>query len=145
MEPLATASGGDSFDVVYYDGGCGLCHRSVRFLLPRDRGGARFRFAPIGGQTFGERVSEAERAGLPDSIVVLTAGGDLLTRSEAVLHVLGRLGGGWGVLAKLGRVVPRGLRDWGYDRVAAARHRFFAKPAEACPIVPPEQRERFLP
>ena len=28
---------GDARDTVYYDGGCALCHRSVRFLVARDR------------------------------------------------------------------------------------------------------------
>ncbi|HZH02738.1 MAG TPA: DCC1-like thiol-disulfide oxidoreductase family protein [Myxococcaceae bacterium] len=35
-------------DILFYDGGCGLCHRAVRFVLARDPAG-RFRFAPLGG------------------------------------------------------------------------------------------------
>ncbi|MBI5445766.1 MAG: DUF393 domain-containing protein, partial [Deltaproteobacteria bacterium] len=33
-------------DLVLYDGGCGLCHRSVSFLARRDQDGSGFVFAP---------------------------------------------------------------------------------------------------
>ena len=44
-------------DIVFYDGGCALCHHSVRFLVARDRDGSRFRFAPIGGACFRSELS----------------------------------------------------------------------------------------
>jgi predicted DCC family thiol-disulfide oxidoreductase YuxK len=136
-------------DVIFYDGDCGLCHRWVKFVLPRDSPGSdsnrvpRFLFSPLGSEYFRGRVDEMQRETLPDSIVLLTANGQLLTRSSAVIGILRRLGGVWALLAGLMAVLPRGLRDWGYDRVAAVRHRFFAKPTESCPMMPPEQRERF--
>ncbi|MBM3977909.1 MAG: DUF393 domain-containing protein, partial [Planctomycetes bacterium] len=46
---------------VYYDGSCGLCHRTVRLLALRDRA-ARLRFAPLHGATFLAETSAAERA-----------------------------------------------------------------------------------
>ena len=72
-----------SGDLLFYDGGCGLCHRWVRFVLWADRGGV-FRFAPLGGETFRSRVREDEREGLPDSLVLLTPDGSLRTRSAAL-------------------------------------------------------------
>jgi len=77
-------------------------------------------------------------------MVVLTAEGALLTRSAGVLHVLRRLGGPWRVLAVLSRLVPRPLRDAVYDLVARVRLRLFERPDDACPVVPPHQRARFL-
>ena len=132
-------------DIIYYDGYCGLCHRWVKFVMPRDKDGSKFAFAALQGETFAARVDEARRGELPDSIVVHRPDGELLTKSTAVLHILRRLGGVWKVLAAVGAVAPRGLRDWAYDRVAAVRHRLFAKPNEACPLMPPELRGRFLP
>jgi predicted DCC family thiol-disulfide oxidoreductase YuxK len=35
--------------VVLYDGTCGLCHRSVRWLMKRDR--RRLWYAPLQGET----------------------------------------------------------------------------------------------
>ncbi len=130
---------------VFYDGECGLCHHVVRFALKRERGRELFRFAPLHGPTFAALVPAAARAALPDSLVVRTADGRLLVRSEASLHVLARLGGASGAFATCLRLVPRPLREWGYDRVASVRKRLFAKPATACPMVPRELQQRFDP
>ena len=69
----------------------------------------------------------------------------LLARSDAFLHILRRLGGGWKILAAVLSVVPRGLRDAAYDFIARVRYRIFGKRDELCPIVPPDLRARFDP
>jgi predicted DCC family thiol-disulfide oxidoreductase YuxK len=129
---------------LFYDGQCGLCHRTVRFALAEDRaaGAPPFRFAPLGGEAFVREVPAAVRGALPDSLVLLRADGGVLVRSRAVLHLAERLGGLWRVLAVAARAVPAPVRDGLYDAVARARHRLFARPAEACPIVPAELRAR---
>ena len=132
-------------ELLFYDGGCGLCHRTVLFVLARDASGRAFRFAPLGGATFQAQVPEADRAGLPDSIVIRTEEGALLVRSAAVLHILRRLGGSWRVMAAIGGVVPRVLSDALYDFVARVRLRLFARPDDWCPVAPRELRDRFLP
>ena len=138
---LAPRARGTS-EVVFYDGHCGLCHGFVRFLLRVDRTRA-FTFAPLQGETFTAAVPEAMRRELPDSIVVRTVDGRILVKSTAILYVLDTLGGGWRVLASLLRLVPRVVRDVGYDGIAAVRHRVFAPPPAACPLVPPDLRDRF--
>ena len=130
---------------VFYDGSCGLCHRGVRFVVARDREGRAFRFAPLGGATFLREVDPSVVPGLPDSFIVVTRDGRLLARSEAVLHVGAQLGGVWRVLAAAVRLVPRPIRDFLYDRIAAVRKRLFRAPAEACPVMPAELRRRFDP
>jgi predicted DCC family thiol-disulfide oxidoreductase YuxK len=132
-------------EYLFYDGHCGLCHHAVKFVLRHDRSGTAFRFAPLQGETFLARVGAERRAGLPDSVVVLTREGELLVRSAAFLHIFRRLGGGWRVLAGLLGVIPRGLRDFVYDFVARIRYRVFGKREELCPIVPAELRARFDP
>ena len=107
-------------EMLFYDGHCALCHRSVKFVLKHDRSGKLFRFAPLQGPTFEARVPAERRAGLPDSVVVLTNDGALLVRSDAFLHVLRQLGGGWRVLAAVIGVIPRALHDAAYDFIARA-------------------------
>jgi predicted DCC family thiol-disulfide oxidoreductase YuxK len=129
-------------DLVFYDGNCGLCHRYVRFLLAEDRGEG-IRFSPLNSGIFLGRVAEKDRAGLPDSVVLLRGDGRLLCRSDAVLYLAGRLGGFWRGAGMVGALLPAGMRDAAYDAVARVRLRLFARPAEACPLVPPALLARF--
>lgn len=130
--------------IIFYDGHCGLCHRWVTFVLPRDPDGKRFIFSPLQGELITQKLSETQRAGLPDSVVLLQPDGTLLTKSAAVLAIMRRLGGFWKCLAVLGSIVPGFIRNWAYDAVAKVRHRLFKKPSEACPLMPPELRSRFV-
>ncbi len=132
-------------EILFYDGHCALCHGAVKFVLKHDRSGKAFRFAPLQGATFQSLVFARERADLPDSVVVLTEDGDLLVRSNAFLHILRRLGGGWKILAGMLAVVPRPLRDVVYNFVARIRYRVFGTRDDLCPIVPPDLRTRFDP
>ena len=131
-------------DLLFYDGRCGLCHLAARLTLAADRRG-RFRFAPLGGETFLALVPVDARHDLPDSLVLRTSGGALLTRWAAVVEVLRRLGGPWPALAALGRLLPLRLGDALYDAVARVRHRFFRRPDDQCPVVRRELRARLLP
>ena len=139
MQPLGTTS----TDTLFYDGHCALCHRFVRLALAKDRSGTAFRFAPLHGALFAELVPVGKRGNLPDSIVVLTAEGALLTRSAAALHVLSRLSGAWRLVAGTARLVPSPLRDAVYDAVARSRYRVFGTRDDACPVIPAESRSRF--
>jgi predicted DCC family thiol-disulfide oxidoreductase YuxK len=131
--------------MLFYDGHCGLCHGAVKFVLKRDRTGRAFRFAPLQGSTFDASVPAERRANLPDSIIVLTNDGSLLARSDAVLHVLRRLGGGWKCLAIVFAVIPRIVRDAAYNFIARIRYGVFGKRDDLCPIMPPDLRARFDP
>ena len=122
---------------VFFDGGCGLCHGLVRFLLARDRAGA-FRFAALDSAAARALLGPGDRAG--DTLVV-TVAGRVCTRSEAVLELARRLPAPWAWLAAA-RILPRGLRDGGYDLVARNRHRWRRDPG--CLVRPPDLARRFL-
>ena len=131
-------------DTVFYDGTCGLCHGFVRFLLARDPDGSRFRFAPLGGKTYLATVPPERRFMLPDSVVLVTADGEISVRAAAVERALGRTSGLWRRLGSVMALVPPRAADLGYDAVAATRRRIFGRPGAACPSVPAELRARFL-
>ena len=130
-------------EMLFYDGHCGLCHGAVRFILAEDRAGDSFHFAPLASDSFRAAVREPDRAALPDSLIVLTTDGVLLTRSAAVLHILRRLGGVWRLLSSVVNAVPAPVRDRVYDGIARVRYRLFRAPAETCPLVPADLRRRF--
>lgn len=128
---------------LFYDGGCGLCHRCVRLVLAEDRREDPMRLAPLGGTAFTEAIEAEVREDLPESIVVVTPAGDVLCRSAAVFEIARLLGGWWRLLSAASRAVPRPLIDVGYRLVAAIRFRIFGRTSAACPLLPPELRERF--
>lgn len=130
-------------DLLFYDGGCGLCHRWVLLVLRHDPDGTRFRFAPIGSTAWHDAM-QGRAGSLPDSLVLRTADGRTLVRSDAVLHLAERMGGGWRIVARGAGLLPRWLLDIGYDGVARIRKKLFAPPPAACPILPAELRGRFL-
>jgi predicted DCC family thiol-disulfide oxidoreductase YuxK len=132
-------------EYIFYDGHCGLCHRAVKFVLKHDHSENTFRFAPLQGETIQSHIPAERRASLPNTFVVLTRDGTLLMRSNASLHILERLGGGWRSLASILRVIPRALRDLMYDFVARIRYRLFGRRDDLCPVVPPNLRARFDP
>jgi predicted DCC family thiol-disulfide oxidoreductase YuxK len=132
-------------EMLFYDGHCALCHGTVKFVLRHDRAGAAFRFAPLQGGTFQNLIPAEARKSVPDSIVVLTLDKSFLVRSDAIVHILRRLGGVWRGLAGVLAVIPRPLRDAGYNFIARVRYPVFGRRDDLCPVVPPELRVRFDP
>jgi predicted DCC family thiol-disulfide oxidoreductase YuxK len=120
---------------VYYDGLCALCDGFVRFVVARDRP-ARYRFAPLQGETAAGRFTEPQT-------VVLEEEGRLRLKSDAAIAILAGLAGPWRLTA-LFRLVPRPLRDAVYDFIARHRYQWFGR-REACRLPGPEERHRFLP
>jgi predicted DCC family thiol-disulfide oxidoreductase YuxK len=131
---------------IFYDGGCGLCHRFVRFALARDPEGKHFRFAPLEGEKFAALRNASTRSEMLDdidSIVLSLPDGSLLVRAAAVLEIGKILGGAWRTAAVAVGIIPLRLLNAGYDGIARIRHRIFATPPTACPILPPHLRDRF--
>ena len=145
MSTESQARDAEHSEMIFYDGDCGVCHWAVGFVARHDPEGRTFRFAPLGGMTFDERVDEATRADLPDSMLVLAQDGRLLLRTGGLVYILRRLGGFWAVLGALLWVVPAPLRNFGYDVFARFRKRFVKQPEGVCPILPPPLRSRFDP
>ncbi len=133
----------DKRNIVFYDGECGLCHNWVKFILPKDKN-AVFHFSPIQGDTIKELVNEELRETLPDSIIVHTQDGELLTKTSAVVSILKGVGGFWGSIGGVIDIFPKAISDFVYDFIASIRKKIFASPKDLCPLVPEELRERFL-
>ena len=135
----------DTRSVLLYDGDCGFCAGSVQFLLRQEpaAGRARLAFAPVQG-AFGARVRERfpELVGVDSVVWYDPAGPAVRVRSAAALAAAAHLGGLWAVMAALGRLVPRAIRDAIYDQIAQRR---FKIAVPACLLPTPEERTRFLP
>jgi predicted DCC family thiol-disulfide oxidoreductase YuxK len=132
--------------VLLYDGTCGFCAESVQLVLRHDRR-RTLRFAALQGGFGAEVRSRHPELARVDSVVWVEParegpGERVLVRSDAALSVARYLGG-WFHVARLAALLPRPLRDAGYNLVARHRHRLLAD-GPSCLLPPPEVRERFL-
>jgi len=128
------------FPLVLYDGHCGLCQRSVRFLLRHERGPV-LHFAALTSGTGKKWLSERGVDPDVDAMVFVDAE-ETLTGPDAALALCAYLKAPYRWLRGL-RVFPAGVRRLGYRAIARRRYRWFGK-TESCPLPSPDQAERFL-
>src|SRR3954465_11264908 len=117
----------DRSPLLLFDGTCGFCAQSVQFVLQREHRRRTLRFASLQSRIGAEvRAQHPELEGVDSVIWVEPAGGSgadrVFVRSVAVFHVLKYLGGVWRVVAWLGTIIPRPVRDAVYDFIARNRH-----------------------
>jgi len=132
----------DDRPIIIFDGKCVLCSSFARFVLRADRD-RRFRFlaaqTPVGTalyKHFGLDPVDYETN-------ILLADGEVFLKSEGSLRILARLPAPWPVVAFVGRLVPRPLRDGLYDFVARHRLQWFGSRA-TCYLPDPAHADRFI-
>jgi predicted DCC family thiol-disulfide oxidoreductase YuxK len=128
--------------ILLYDGTCGLCSRSVRWILQRERD-HELLFAPLQGPTAASL--RARFPEIPEQIdtVVLVQDGRARLRSKAFLHAARHLRAPW----RWGfafRWFPAIVLDLGYRVIARIRYRIWGR-VDTCELPAPDQRARFLP
>ncbi len=128
--------------IILYDGTCGLCHKSVKWLLHHERD-HELTFAPLQGETAAKlRAVHPEIPGNVSTIVFI-ADGHVRLRSKAFLYAAQHLTAPWR-WSYAWRWFPGFLLDLGYRLVASVRYRIWGR-ADVCEIPSPDQRARFLP
>jgi predicted DCC family thiol-disulfide oxidoreductase YuxK len=148
----------ESFDIggrllMMFDGHCGFCNASVRWLLRRDRKD-RLRFVALESETAAPLLKRHGRCGTDSAqdvdigtiVVARDVGGateSVLVRSDAVVALLRELPRPWPWVGVALQLVPRAVRDLGYRIVARWRYRIWGR-LESCPIPTDEERRRFL-
>jgi predicted DCC family thiol-disulfide oxidoreductase YuxK len=126
--------------LVLYDGTCGLCDRTVRWLLDRDRRG-RLWFAPLQGRTAEPYRRFAGLGTGRESLVLVEAaagGARIFVEARAVARALRALEGPWALAGTVLDSVPAPLGNAVYRFVS--RHRLHLGGA-SCLLAGP----RFLP
>ncbi len=127
--------------IVFFDGQCVMCNGFLDWMMAIDRS-ALLRVAPLQGETAKRLLPPFPDQSEDWSIYFLDETG-LYSQSEAVIQILRRLGGFWGVLT-VGGVVPVALRDAIYRVVASNRYQILGK-RETCRVPSEQERSRFLP
>ncbi|MEM6296160.1 MAG: DCC1-like thiol-disulfide oxidoreductase family protein [Myxococcota bacterium] len=132
----------DPQQVLFYDGECVLCNRSVRLAIKLDRN-ARLRHAALQGATARRLLGDLA----PEELL-----------AGVTLYDHGAVYRGWEAIAKVGGILYPWLAwaypvlhvpplPWIFTRLYAwvgrNRYRWFGQ-YETCPIPPPEVRARYI-
>jgi predicted DCC family thiol-disulfide oxidoreductase YuxK len=129
------------FSIVLFDGVCGLCTSSVRFIVRRDKS-ERFRFASLRSQVGIEIASAHGLDSKRLETLVLIEGGKPFVRSDAALRIARRLRFPW-CLFGLSVVLPGFFRDLIYKWIASHRYRWFGR-LDGEWMAPPDIEHLFL-
>jgi predicted DCC family thiol-disulfide oxidoreductase YuxK len=132
-------------DIIFFDGVCGLCNRTIDFVLREDRE-RLFLYSPLQGETFRSIKQDYPETLNTDSIFVLRRSPEketLLQKSDALIYIVDRLPS-YRWLAAIGRMLPAPIRDSVYRLIAATRYRIWGK-RDSCRLPTAEERARFLP
>ena len=125
--------------VVFYDGECGLCSRSVLFLL-RNEKGDDLRFCALQSETAREFFQENNLEMKSLDTIVYWDGMRFSFKSTAVLRLISYLKPRYFWL-KIAWIFPRFVRDFVYDIVANNRKKFFKN---TCALPTVEMKNRFV-
>lgn len=120
--------------VIVFDGDCAVCNGWTGLLARADRR-SLFDFVPAQSPRGVQALRAAGRAADDLDTILVLDGARARVRSDAILHAMTRLGGGWRMLDVL-RAVPRPVRDLAYRLFARNRYRLFGH-ATVCRISPP--------
>jgi|SRR5579863_4808857 len=129
----------DDRPLFIFDGVCVLCSGGAAWLMRHDK---RHRFqltpaqSPLGAALYAHYGIDWNETYL------LVSAGRPYAKSSGYLQMCRVVGGWWRLVLVLG-LIPRPLRDWGYDLVARNRYRWFGK-AEYCQLIPEDMRVTLL-
>ena len=125
--------------IVFYDGDCGFCNRTVSFILKNDKSGSVF-FASLQSEFTIELFKEKGYAKPDLSTFYFLEDDKLYEKSNAAIRLAKYLKFPYN-LSRVFKVVPRALRDWIYDGIAKRRQKLMSG---FCVMPDPKDRKRFL-
>ncbi len=124
--------------IVFYDGDCGFCNRSVQFILLYEKDDT-IHFAAIQSNFTAHFFNERGYPSPTLDSLYFFDGKELLVRSDAALAISRHLKFPWGLL-NFFKWTPVKLRDAVYSFVARNRRKLGA---QSCFVPTLEQRKRF--
>ena len=117
--------------ILYYDGHCVLCNKSIRFIINRDRKN-QFKIGLLDAFKSEDKLDS----------VVLVHKGIKYNYSNAIIKSLILIGGVY-KLAVILYVFPKSFRDFIYKIIAKNRYKWFGK-HNTCPTLPEKWKERLI-
>ena len=117
--------------IIYYDGLCVLCNKSIRFIINRDRKN-QFKIGLLDAFKSEDKLDS----------VVLVHKGIKYNYSNAIIKSLILIGGVY-KLAVILYIFPKSFRDYIYKIIAKNRYKWFGK-HNTCPTLPEKWKERLI-
>lgn len=107
--------------VLFFDGDCGFCSRSVRAVFALDKKGT-IEYAPLQGD-LADRMgfSKFAEKGGGTMVMLRESDGKKFFKGDAWIVLGKELGGVWLMLARVFEMFPKVARDWCYDLIAKNR------------------------
>ncbi len=123
--------------IVFFDGICNLCNKSVQFIINHDKREA-FQFASL-QSVFAQQT-------IPDYIhlnsIILLKGGKIYQKSEAIVEICKNLDGIWQYFQYFS-FLPTIFNDFIYDCIAKNRYKIFGKSSQ-CLLPNTSLKQRFI-
>ena len=108
--------------MLFFDGECGFCQRSVRWVYEYDEKGL-IEFAPLqGGIAEKYELKGYSEKGGGSMVMMREEDGEIFTKGDALIELGKSLGGVFWVLAVGFSIFPKCVRNWLYDLVAKNRY-----------------------
>ncbi len=127
--------------ILLFDGVCNLCNNTVQFIIKRDKKG-KIQFASLQSE-FGQKKTLEANLPLEDlKSIIFIENGTIYTRSTGALKMTKYLDGIWKI-AYIFIIIPRPIRDFFYNIIAANRYRWFGK-SEECMMPTTDIKSRFI-
>ena len=136
-----TSSPQASHPILFFDGECVLCNRTVLWILDHERH-PKVRFAPLNSATAKQLLHATEWAHHTDSILWYTPDQTVLEASDAALAVAAHLKWPWRGLWAF-NALPKAWLDWGYRHIARRRMHWFGR-TEQCALLRDVDPSRLL-
>ena len=127
--------------IILFDGVCNLCNSSVQFIIRHDPK-KLFLFASLQSDAASEILLQSPFKKLDLTSIVFIENGQIYDRSTAVLKITRKLKGGYSLLYGF-IIIPRLIRDWGYQQLANNRYHWFGK-KDICMVPSANLKDRFL-
>lgn len=127
--------------VVLFDGKCKLCNFWVRFIIRNDTKKV-FKLATVQSPEGQKLLKHFEMSTEHFDTMLYIDGYQSFTKSDAAIQIARQLNRPWNLWVIL-NIIPAGIRDYFYDRIALNRYRLFGQ-YDHCLIPSADHEDRFI-
>ena len=127
--------------VILFDGVCKLCNVWTQFIVKVDTQ-QRFKLCSVQSPEGQIILTHFKMPTDHFDTMLYVEGNQVFDKSDAFLNVVKQLGLPWR-LFYLFKILPKGIRNWLYDRIALNRYYLFGK-YDTCMLPSEENENRFL-